>query len=176
MIIIFGPAGAGKTVQGKLLATAKNWQWLSAGQLLRDSNMPELSAIINNGDLVPTEAVNKVITEAFNQSSNMDHIVLDGFPRQSEEAEWLLEESSFVGHIIDAVILLEINKDEIIKRLSLRGRDDDTPRAIEERLEIYNQKMKPVVDYFVSKGIKLLKIDGVGSVEQVHQRIIEGLL
>ncbi|MEI6053756.1 MAG: nucleoside monophosphate kinase [Candidatus Saccharibacteria bacterium] len=175
MIIVFGPAGAGKTVQGKLLAAKNKWQWISAGQLLRNDNDPEIIKIVSSGDLVPIEEVNRLITEAFEKADNIDHIVLDGFPRQIEEVDWLLDKSPFRGHSVDAVILIEIDKDEIIKRLSLRARPDDTPKAIEERLEIYSTKMKPILDYFISKGVSVISIDGIGTIEQVHNRITEKL-
>ncbi len=175
MIIIFGPAGAGKTVQGKLLADANNWHWLSVGQLLRDSNDPKITEIINKGGLAPVDKVNELIINAFNKISNIDQIVFDGFPREIQEAKWLLEKSVFHGHTIDAILSLEVSNEEIIKRLLLRKRDDDTPQAIKERLSIYHDKMKSVLDYFASEGIRIIRIDGMGTIEQVHQRIMEKL-
>jgi len=175
MIIVFGSAGAGKTVQGKLLAAKKGWQWISAGQLLRNDSDPKTLKIISTGDLVPTEKINELLIEAFDKSDDINHIVLDGFPRQVEEAKWLLSESPFKGNLIDAIILINIDKNEAIKRLLLRGRGDDTPKAISERLEIYHEKMKPVLDFFISKGVNVIDIDGIGTIEQVHDRIMEKL-
>lgn len=175
MIIIFGPAGAGKSVQGKLLADKNNWKWLSAGQLLRDANDPEIIEFVSKGNLAPTDKVNELIAKALKEIANIDQIILDGFPREVEEAVWLLQEGPFHGHLIDAVILLEVTKDEVIKRLTLRNRADDTPQAIEERLDIYDHKMRSVLDYFVAKNIKIIHIDGIGTIDQVNHRIMEEL-
>lgn len=175
MIIIFGPAGAGKSVQGQLLAKSNNWKWLSAGNLLRAANDPELSKAMNEGNLAPVEKVNEIMAEAFKQSSNVDRIVLDGFPRQVEQARWLLDNSPFHGHSVGAIIVLDIDKQEIIKRLQLRGRMDDTEEAIEERLDIYHKKINPVIDYFISKDVKVFHVDGIGTVEQIHNRIMRKL-
>ena len=175
MIIIFGPPGAGKSVQGKLLAKKNNWKWLSVGQLLRDANDPKITEIMAKGNLAPVDEVNELIISAFKKMENIDQIIFDGFPREVEEAKWLLEKSAFHGHSIDAILSLEVAKDEVIKRLLSRERADDTLRAIEERLEIYHNKMKSVLDYFASKGVNIIRIDGVGTIEQVHNRIMEEL-
>jgi len=175
MVIVFGPAGAGKTVQGKLLAAQKKWQWISAGQLLRNDSDPEILKIISAGGLVPGKKIEDLITDAFEKADDVDRIVLDGFPRQVEEADWFLKRSPFKDYLIDAIILIEINKEEIIKRLLLRARADDTPQAIAERLEIYHDKMKPVLDFFMKNGVRIIHIDGMGTIEQVHDRIIEEL-
>lgn len=175
MIIIFGPAGAGKSVQGKLLAEKNNWKWLSVGQLLRNTNDPKIIKIINKGELAPVDEVNELITNTFKEMANIDQIVFDGFPREVKEAKWLMDKSAFHGHSIDAILSLEVTKSEVIKRLALRGRADDTPQAIEERLDIYHNKMKSVLDYFSLKGVKVIHIDGMGTVEQVNNRIMEEL-
>ncbi|MEI7689793.1 MAG: nucleoside monophosphate kinase [Candidatus Saccharibacteria bacterium] len=175
MIIIFGPAGSGKSVQGQLLAKNNNWKWLSAGQLLRESHDSELLDIINTGELAPADKVNEIMAEAFKQSADMDRIILDGFPRQVEQAKWLIENSPFHGHCVGAIIVLDVDKSELIKRLVLRGRPDDTPEAIEERLDIYHEKINPVISYFESQGVAVLHIDGIGTVEQIHDRIMEKL-
>jgi len=173
MIIVFGPAGAGKSVQSKLLAKAKNWKWLSAGQLLRDSNKKDLQKTLLIGKLVPADDINLVMAKAFKESANIDRIILDGFPRQMLQAKWLIEKSPFHGHSVGLIVVIDIDKDEVLKRLTLRGRSDDTPKAIEERLEIYHTKIKPVIDYFASQNVTIIHIDGNGTIDQVHNRIME---
>jgi adenylate kinase len=175
MIIVFGPAGAGKSVQSKLLAKAKNWKWLSAGQLLRDTNKKDLQETLLTGKLVPADDINLVMAKAFKEAANVDRVILDGFPRQMLQAKWLIEKSPFHGHSVSAVVVIDIDKDEVLKRLTLRGRADDTPSAIEERLEIYHTKIKPVIEYFASQNVEIIYIDGDGTIDQVHNRIMEKL-
>ena len=90
MIVFFGPAGAGKSVQGQILAARHGWRWLSSGQLLRDSRDPEIMEQMRKGALVSTEQTNKVITEALDRAENIE-VILDGFPRKLDQAEWLHE-------------------------------------------------------------------------------------
>ena len=78
MIVFFGPAGAGKSVQGQMLAARNGWRWLSAGQLLRDTRDPELFAQMRTGGLVDPEKVNKLIGEALGRAKDIDRVVLDG--------------------------------------------------------------------------------------------------
>lgn len=175
MIVFFGPAGSGKSVQGQLLSARHGWRWLSAGQLLRDSKDEELHKIMSTGQLVPYEATNKLIGQAISKAKDIDHLILDGYPRELEQAKWLVNHKSDYGRDIGLVIVLEVPKSELLKRLELRGRVDDTPEAIEQRLQIYRQKMYPVLSYLNEQGVSIAHVDGVGTVGQVHDRIVNEL-
>ena len=88
MIVFFGPAGAGKSVQANLLAARNDWRWLGAGQLLRDSKDPELLARMSTGKLVEPEIVNRVMGEALNRANDkVRKVILDGYPRQLAQAK-----------------------------------------------------------------------------------------
>ncbi len=173
MIIFFGPAGAGKSVQGQLLSARHGWRWLSAGQLLRDSKDPELLKTMSTGKLVPSEVTNQLIAEAIAKAKDIDHLILDGYPREMAQAEWLIDNKSHHGRDIALVIVLEVPKSELLKRLAIRGRADDVPEVIDERLRIYRQEMYPILTYFTEQGVNITHIDGVGTVGQVHDRIVE---
>src|SRR5690606_14661556 len=134
MIVFFRPAGAGKSVQGQLLSARHGWRWLSAGQLLRDSRDPELLNVMSTGALVDPEIVNRIMGEAISRSRDMAHLILDGFPRNMENAQWLIESKTHYGRDIELVVVLEVPKSELLKRLAIRGRADDTPDIIDERL------------------------------------------
>lgn len=173
MIVFFGPAGAGKSVQGQLLSARHGWRWLSAGQLLRDSRDPELLKVMSTGQLVPNEVTSKLIGDAIRRSTDVDRTIIDGYPRSIEQARWLVENKDYHGSDIALVIILEVPKSELLKRLAIRGRADDTPEAIDERLRIYRQEVYPILSYFTEQGINIAHIDGVGTVGQVHDRIVE---
>lgn len=175
MIVFFGPAGAGKSVQGQLLSARHGWRWLSAGQLLRDNKDPELLKVMSTGKLVDPEAMNRIMGEAISRSHDISHLILDGFPRNMENAQWLMDNKSHHGRDIELVIVLEVPKSELLKRLAIRGRADDTPEVIDERLRIYRQEMYPILSYFTEQGVNITHIDGVGTVGQVHDRIVEEL-
>lgn len=171
MIIFFGPAGAGKSVQGQILAARHGWRWLSAGQLLRDTNDAELIKEMQSGDLVDVEKVNQVIGEALGRSKDIEHLILDGFPRQLTQAKWLVESQPQHQRSIALAIVLEVPREELLKRLKLRGRKDDEPAIIEERLKIYRQEIYPILNYLTEQNVRIAHIDGTGSVGQVHDRV-----
>ena len=175
MVIFFGPAGAGKSVQGNLLAARNDWRWLGAGQLLRDSRDPELLAEMSTGKLVNPEIVNKVMGEALDRADDrVQKVILDGFPRQLEQAKWQVEHSANHGNRkIDLVIVLEVPRSEVLRRLEIRGRLDDQPEVIDERLKIYRQEMYPVLNFLNEQGVAIAHIDGTGTVGQVHDRVME---
>lgn len=173
MIVFFGPAGAGKSVQGQLLSARYGWRWLSAGQLLRDSRDPELHKIMSTGKLVPSEVTNDLMSDAIIKAQDIDHVILDGYPREMAQAEWIIDNQPEYRRDIALVLVLEVPKSELLKRLTIRGRADDTPEAIDERLRVYRQEMYPILSYFTEKGVNIAHIDGVGTVGQVHDRIVE---
>lgn len=175
MIVFFGPAGAGKSVQGQILAARNGWRWLSAGQLLRDTHDPEVFRQMQTGGLVDPEKVNELMGEALLRAGKVNRVILDGFPRQLVQAKWLIASKSHHGRDIDLVIVLEVPKSELLKRLEVRGRVDDTPEAIDERLKVYRTEVYPILSYFTEQGINITHIDGTGTVGQVHDRIMDEL-
>ena len=101
-------------------------------------------------------------------------MILDGFPRQLEQAKWLVEHSANHGNRkIDLVIVLEVPRSEVLRRLEIRGRLDDQPEVIDERLKIYRQEMYPVLNFLNEQGVAIAHIDGTGTVGQVHDRVME---
>lgn len=175
MIIFFGPAGAGKSVQGQLLAKEMNWNWISSGQLLRESTDPEIVEIMSSGKLVPLEKFGELFSDAVKKSKEYSHVILDGFPRKVEQAEWLGEKRDELGRDIKLAIVMDIPKEELVNRMMLRGRADDTPEAINERLNIYHAEIDPILAYLSGHEVPVIHIDGVGTVEAVHERVMSAV-
>ena len=96
-------------------------------------------------------------------------MILDGYPRDLEQAEYVVEH---MAGKIDGAILLEVPKEELYERLALRGRDDDKDRAsIERRFEIFEQNINSILSLFAEHNIPVVKVDGVGSIEEVTERL-----
>ncbi len=173
MIIFFGPTGAGKSVQGQMIAARHNWEWLSTGQLLRDSNDSAIIQVLKSGDLVSDgltyDVFHKAIEEA--KQDGFDNVIIDGFPRTKAQAEWLSKYMGMNNEKIDIVIALEVPESEIMRRLEKRGRMEDNPETIAKRMSIYRQKMYPVLGIFAEQGVRIVHIDGTGSVGEIHDRI-----
>jgi adenylate kinase len=176
MIIFFGPAGAGKSVQGQILSARHNWRWLSAGQLLRDTHDHELIRQMQGGGLVDSHVVNDIMKKALVNAKDLDHVILDGYPRELTQAKWLVESQPHHERDVQMIIVLEVPKSEILRRLSVRGRADDTPEAIEERLLIYRKEIYPILDFFTDEKVYIVHIDGTGTVGEVHDRIEKELV
>lgn len=175
MIIFFGPAGAGKSVQGQILAARMGWRWLSAGQLLRDTHDKELIHVMNEGGLVESSKVDQLFSEAFKKADKISTVIVDGYPRELVQAKWLVKSQPEHGRAIKLIVVLEVPRAELLKRLELRGRADDTPEAIDTRLNIYRQEIYPILTFLAGEGVPVAHIDGVGTVGQVHDRIVEEL-
>lgn len=181
-IVLFGPPGAGKGTQAKLMEEKLGVPHLSTGDIFRSAiknKTPlgvEVSKILESGKLVPDETVVNLIGETINQSVYQEGYILDGFPRtvpQAEAFDNLLEKNQ---KQLDAFISLEVPEDELIKRISSRGegRSDDTPEKIKVRLDVYNEETAPVMKHYKEKGL-YHKIDGVGTVEEIFGRILDAL-
>jgi adenylate kinase len=177
MIILFGPSGVGKSTQGQMLADLKGWRWLSMSQLLRDSGDIGLKKVMQAGELVSSYKINEIIADAFNHVSDTSKIVLDGYPRKLDQAKWLIDNhQSIHSDTIDLVVIIEVHKSELIKRLKLRGRADDTLKAINKRISIYKQETDPILKYFAEQDIKIVHIDGLGTIKQVHTKVMDKLI
>lgn len=173
MILLFGPTGAGKSMQGQMLAVRQGWKWLSTGEMLRQSTDPEVIDTLKRGELVSDDLTYQVFEHAIQDARDKKYpnIIVDGFPRTKEQAAWLDEYMSKMGEKIDIVIVLEVPEAEIMTRLEKRHRMEDTPETIARRMTIYRQKMYPVLGIFAEAGIKIIHLDGTGTAGEVHDRI-----
>lgn len=171
MILFFGPPGSGKSIQGQLLVDRNGWTWLSTGQLFRESTDPEVLAQLATGELISDETTNQVLDTALRGLKDTTLIVLDGYPRNTAQAQWLIDHLPKHGREIAAIIVFEVSDKELIRRLSGRGRAEDSPTVIKRRLEIYEQQTRPVLEFYGERDIPIIKVDGHGDVNEVHERI-----
>jgi adenylate kinase len=171
MILFFGPPGSGKSVQGQLLVERNGWKWLSTGQLFRESTDPEVKARMATGELIDNEMTARVLDNALRDMKDPAHIVLDGYPRNIDQAEWLIEHLPKHGREVTAIVLFETPQEELIKRQLGRGRADDNEEVIKRRLQIYEEQTRPLIDFYKTKGVPMVVIDGLGSVDEVHDRV-----
>ncbi|MDR1196787.1 MAG: nucleoside monophosphate kinase [Candidatus Nomurabacteria bacterium] len=176
MILLLGPTGSGKTVQGQMLADRHGWVWISAGNLLREVNDPAINQMMLKGIMIPHDTINKLVFERIAKSKTASEerkFILDGYPREAEQAATLTKfEFDRTGREpIDIVIDLRITKEEIAKRLSLRGRAEDSPKVIADRLKLHDKQTKEIKDYYSALNVPIVTIDGVGTVGEVHDRI-----
>lgn len=171
MIILLGKPGAGKGTQAELLVKQDKFVWISPGELLRNraKQDPDLKAIQDSGQLVDSRITNQLIKESILAHANK-RVILDGFPRNREQANWLKKFLAEHPTSNVEVIVLEISDDEVKRRLAGRGRADDDPGAIQRRLSIYDDEASYI--YELIHGIaKVYTIDGSGSIDAVHERI-----
>ena len=121
MIVLFGLAGSGKSLQGQTLADKYGWRWMSIGQLLRDLNDPEITAIQNRGELVPDElVVNLMHGEMMKEVELGRNAILDGYPRNQWQADWIVKHGD--DKYIDGAIILDVGREELWRRLEARGK------------------------------------------------------
>lgn len=165
-----GLAGSGKSTQGQILAQERGAVWLSAGQVLRDTDDPEVRALQDKGELVDDRETIKLMTHAMAEAlAAGKDIILDGYPRTIEQAEWLVDNAA---ERVSLVIIIDVPKPDLMKRMELRGRSDDRDRAaIEERFRVVEENIAAVCEILAEHGIKIVRIDGSGSREEVTELI-----
>ena len=138
MIILFGLAGSGKGTQGKALSELFGWRTLSVGQVLRDTGA--FAETLRKGELVNDDEVIRLMNEQIDklEQEGFD-IILDGYPRNVYQATWIMNN---MAEKIDGAIILDVPKDELLERLTLRGREDDKDAAsIEQRFKIFIENL-----------------------------------
>lgn len=184
-LVLFGPPGAGKGTQAKFLEQRYGIRQLSTGDMLRDAIAKqtqlgiEAKAYMNRGELVPDEKVIGIINECLDAQRESNGFIFDGFPRTRRQAEQLDAMLSERGMKIDAMLLLEVPKEELLKRIMIRGRasgraDDQDESIILNRIKVYEEQTRPVAEFYKAQG-KLRAVDGVGAIGTITERLEEAI-
>ncbi len=180
-VILFGPPGSGKGTQSEKLVDKYGFVHLSTGDLLRKERQLktplgiEAQQFIDKGQLVPDEVVIGMISSALDENVGASGFLFDGFPRTVAQAEALDRLLALKKSEIAVVLFLEVNEEELIKRLVHRGktsgRTDDADENIQrKRQEVYKNETLPVAAYY-SKSKKVVNIDGMGTVDEIFSRL-----
>ncbi len=175
-LVFLGAPGAGKGTQADLLCEKKDWRHISTGELLRDAvkrGTPlglRAKQAMDRGDLVADDVILGLIEETLDEIEGSG-FVLDGFPRTLPQARGLDDMLDRHGMALDRVVLLTASVEEVQSRLAGRGRTDDTPETILNRLKVYEEKTAPLVGYYDEKGI-LLRVNGMGDIPEIQERIL----
>ena len=181
-LILFGPPGAGKGTQAKFLVDKLNNFQISTGDMLRDEIKKDTEIgkkiinYMNDGKFVDDEIVNKLLEKIVFDPNKMNKLIFDGYPRTINQAKNLESLLSKSNKKIDYIFFLNVNKDEIVKRIEIRKtlekRSDDEGDTILKRYDTYMEITKPVLDYY-SKNQNFYEIDGSKEIKDIAQKIEE---
>ncbi len=181
--LIFGPPGSGKGTQSVKLAEKFNLVHLSTGDMLRAEIKAgtdlgkRMSSIMSKGELVPDEVVIEMIAYKIDNSKGSAGFLFDGFPRTVAQTRSLEKMLNDRGMKIDKMLVLEVDHDELVKRLLARaeqsGRPDDKdPAVIECRIDVYKEKTEPIIKYCSERGI-YQPVDGMGTIDDIFKRLAD---
>jgi adenylate kinase len=188
-IVLVGPPGSGKGTQAAVLAGELGIPAVSTGDLFRAhvSQGTELglraAAFAAAGDLVPDDVTVAMLAERLAQPDCRGGYLLDGFPRTMGQAGHLRDHLARRGAHLDAVLELDVDDDELIRRMSSRRvlvdgewvvREDDRPETIRHRLDVYRERTAPLVDFYATAGL-LVRIDARGEVADIASRALAAL-
>lgn len=183
-LIILGPPGAGKGTQAARIADRLGIPAISTGDIFRANikDQTELGrrvqGILASGGYVPDEVTNEIVEDRLTWADATHGFLLDGYPRTAGQVEALDAMLARHGHALDAVLELEVDEDAIVERLLKRaeteGRADDTEEVIRERQAIYRKETAPLAQHYELVGL-LVKVDGMGAVDEVTDRVIAAL-
>lgn len=173
MILLFGNVGSGKGTQAELLAKKLNCQTLSSGEILRTyKDRQDIQAAMAQGKLVGDDILLPLMdAEIKKATSAHSEVILDGFPRNIHQTQWLIDKVNQGGVHITAVIHLVLSKKEAMQRLLNRQRPDDTQEGINQRFLEYEQKVLPAIEYIKNAGLTVKEINADQTVEAVAKDI-----
>lgn len=180
-IVLFGPPGAGKGTQSEKMIAEFDLVHFSTGEILRVEIAAETElglmakAKINKGELVSDDLVIGMIEKKIVASKDSKGFIFDGFPRTTAQAEALDVMLAKIGMTVSAMIALEADKDELVKRLLNRGlssgrADDQDVSVIENRIRVYNEQTSPLIDFYKAQN-KFISVNGIGSIDSIFGAI-----
>ncbi|MGD8383980.1 MAG: adenylate kinase [Lysobacterales bacterium] len=183
-IVLLGAPGSGKGTQAALLVERLGLPHISTGALLRDAIKRgtrlglAVKEITEKGELVPDDVMSDLVKERLGRDDAADGFILDGYPRTLEQAKVLDAILEELARPVEVAILIDVDADQIIKRIELRaeeeGRSDDTVEVLRNRMRVYQEKTAPVADYYADRGL-LTRVLGSGTRDEVLQRILSVL-
>jgi len=209
-IVLLGSPGAGKGTQAKVISKKFDIPHISTGDILRHeikggSGLGKKAAgFVESGKLVPDGIIIEIIKNEISQGKSKNGFLMDGFPRNLEQALMFSDLLDKLGVRLDKVININVSKEEIIERLSRRRicsvcksvfsigrknrepekcpkcngdlieRKDDKEEVIKHRLDVYESETRPLIDFYADKGV-LVNIDGSGEEKEITKRILEVL-
>ncbi len=180
-IILFGPPGSGKGTQAQKMVEKYGLLHISTGDLFRyemGNNTPlgiKAKQYISKGELVPDEVTIGMLKNKVDANPMVNGYIFDGFPRTETQAIALDEFLKLKGTSITSLLALEVDDEEIVKRILNRGEtsgrtDDRDESIIRNRIEVYSQETAPIFDYYALKD-KSIKIAGIGGIDEIFERI-----
>ena len=211
LLVLLGPPGAGKGTQGERLAARLGVPKIATGDVLRaavrDGTPLGLAAkaAMDRGDLVPDDVIQGIMKEALTGPPAANGAILDGVVRTIPQAEGLRDMLASVDRELDAVLLFDIETEELVRRLSGRTtcnacqrpffgrepgepcecpdgtmgvlvrRSDDEPEAVRKRLDVFTAQTQPVIEWYRRNGARVIAINAVGTLDEVEARAIAGL-
>jgi adenylate kinase len=185
-LVLFGPPGAGKGTQSENLIDKYGLVHLSTGDILRTEIARgtdlgiKAKAVMDRGELVSDDIVIAMIETKLDANPNAKGFIFDGFPRTEKQAEALDDLLQKKGTGISAMIALEVDDEELIKRLLNRGKDSGRPDdsnegIIRRRIEEYNAKTLPLKNYYNQQG-KFHSIKGIGTIDEIFKAIVDRII
>lgn len=180
-IVLLGAPGSGKGTQASLLKDRLGVPHISTGELLRAAVREgtalgrQAKAVMERGELVSDEIVLGMLEERFGLPDTAGGFILDGYPRNQEQARALDALLARLQQPVDCAVQLDVDEGVILERITLRGaaegRADDNPESVRTRLQVYREQTAPVIEHFAAQG-KLARVEGTGSVEEIAERIV----
>ncbi len=186
-VVLFGPPGCGKGTQAARLKEALGVPHVSTGDMFRDHKARKtelglrVEKILAAGALVPDDVTNDMVRERLAQPDTAGGALLDGYPRNVGQAEVLDGILKDLGRKVDDVVVIDVPEEELVRRLLERGKasgraDDQDPAVIKRRVvDVYRGQSEPCVGYYERTGKRVHRIDGVGPIDEITQRILAAL-
>lgn len=177
-LLVIGPPGAGKGTQATRMAQHLGVAHISTGDMFRHHATTgtdlgqQVDEIMKAGEYVPDEITVQMLAERLAEPDAANGFILDGFPRTGGQVSAL---DGLIGEDgLDAVVVFEVDLDELTKRLLIRGRADDTEETIRNRFRVFTEQTAPLLEIYGGRGL-LVSVDGMGEMDEVTDRIVRAL-